>query len=111
MAQQNSPVDELANLRARIIELRAREATLEVRFIDQRNQGFSTGRSGNVVVSHTSHHVFDISKLPDAILNDPALYTLRQVTTVRIEPHEDIGNQSWLASAGVTNAASLIEHQ
>ncbi|MFT6168599.1 MAG: hypothetical protein ACJAR9_000709, partial [Celeribacter sp.] len=46
MYQPNSPVDELANLRARIAELRAREIVLESRFIELRDTGPFTGFSG-----------------------------------------------------------------
>ena len=111
MYQPSSPVDELVNLRAEISELRARETTLEARFIELRDQGAFTGFSGNVVVNHAAHDVFDISKLPDAILNDPAFYTLRHVTSVRIEPHEDLASQSWLAGLGVDRAPRVIEHR
>lgn len=111
MYQPNSPVDELANLRTKIAELRARETTLEARFIGLRDQGTLTGFSGTLVVNNAVHDVFDIAKLPDAILNDPAFYTLRHVTSVRIEPHEDINGQSWLAGIGVAPAPQVIDHR
>lgn len=111
MYQTNSPVDELVTLRAKIAELRARETTLETRFIELRNQGHFTGFSGRVMVSHAAHKVFDISKLPEAILNDPAFYALRHVTSVRIEPHEDINQQVWLSGGGTACAPNLIEHR
>jgi len=111
MYQPNCPVDELVKLRAKIAELRARETTLERRFIELRNQGTFTGFAGNVVVSHCAHDVFDISKLPETILNDPAFYARRQVTSVRIEPHEDIDGQSWIAGISQPAASNMIEHQ
>lgn len=111
MYQPNSPVDELASLRAKIAELRARETVLEARFIELRESGPFTGFSGDVVVDQTTHEVFDISKLPNAVLNDTRFYSLRQVTTVRIEPHEDIDKQSLFAGIGDARAAHAIEHQ
>ncbi|MBU2868656.1 DUF4315 family protein [Pacificibacter marinus] len=111
MYQPNCPVDELAKLRAKIAELRARETTLEARFIELSNHSTFTGFSGNVVVSHSIHDVFDISKLPETILNDPAFYARHQVTSVRIEPHDDIDSQSWIAGIGKPAASNMIEHR
>lgn len=111
MYQANSPVDELSNLRARIAELRARETALEARFIELRDTGPFTGFSGDVVVSQTTHEVFDISKLPNAVLNDARFYSMRQVTSVRIEPHDDIDGDSLFAGISDTTAPNAIEHQ
>lgn len=111
MYQPNCPVDELAKLRAKIAELRARETTLVARFIELRDQGRFTGFVGNVVVSDTAHDVFDISKLPETILNDLAYYARRHVTSVRIEPHEDIDSPSWIAGIGKPAVSNMIEHQ
>lgn len=111
MYQPNSPVDELANLRARIAELRAREIVLESRFIELRDTGPFTGFSGNVVVNQTTHEVFDISKLPSTVLNDTRFYALRQITSVRIEPHDDINGHSMLAGIGDTVTSHAIEHR
>jgi hypothetical protein len=111
MYQPNSPVDELASIRAKITELRAREATLVARFIELRDAGPFTGFSGDVVVNQAAHEVFDISKLPNAVLNDARFYSLRQVTSVRIEPHEDIDSRSLFSGISESRAAKSIEHQ
>jgi hypothetical protein len=111
MYQPNSPVDELASIRAKIAELRARETTLVARFVELRDAGPFTGFAGNVVVDQAAHDVFDISKLPTALLNDARFYSLRQVTSVRIEPHEDIDSRSLFSGITEARVAHSIEHQ
>lgn len=111
MYMPNSHVDELAKIRGQIAELRARETTLEARFIKQRSSGPFTGFSGYVVVDQTAHEVFDIAKLPDAMLNDTRFYSLRHVTTVRIEPHETVNTRSLTAPRMSTTSLQSINQQ
>ncbi|NIY80352.1 MAG: hypothetical protein HWE33_07470 [Rhodobacteraceae bacterium] len=89
MYMTRSPVDELARLRAKIAELRAREAALEARFIEGNDTGRFPGYSWDVVVSRTSYQVFDISKLPQHILNDDRYYATKHVTSIRIEDRDE----------------------
>ncbi|WP_148087088.1 hypothetical protein [Pacificibacter maritimus] len=93
----NSPVDELAQIKNSIAELRAREHALETRFVQLRNSGPFSGFAGELVIEQTAHEVFDIAKLPDTVLNDPRFYSLRQVTSVRIEPHEETNSHALFA--------------
>lgn len=89
MFMTRSPVDELASIRNKIAELRAREAALEVRFLEMNDTGRFSGFNAEVVVERNSHEVFDIMKLPQEMLDDPRYYATRHVTTVRIEERED----------------------
>ncbi|PTQ72504.1 hypothetical protein [Celeribacter persicus] len=86
-----SPVDELARLRAKLAELRAREAALEAGFLTFSGTSGTVGRyhglTCDVVVSRTGYQVFDISKLPSEILHDARYYATKQVTSIRIEEH------------------------
>ncbi|WP_434286574.1 hypothetical protein [Celeribacter sp. SCSIO 80788] len=84
-----SPVDELARLRAKIAELRARESALVAGFISAHAPGRYHGLTCDVVVSHTAYQVFDISKLPPEMLDDDRYYATKQVTSIRIEDHEE----------------------
>ncbi|TNE62953.1 MAG: hypothetical protein EP336_18570 [Rhodobacteraceae bacterium] len=84
-----SPVDELARLRRKIAELRAREAALEAGFISSCASGRYHGLTCDLVVSHTAYQVFDISKLPPDTLGDDRYYATKQVTSIRIEERED----------------------
>ncbi|MBW6418075.1 hypothetical protein [Celeribacter sp. PS-C1] len=89
MYMTRSPVDELATLRAKIAELRAREAAVEARFIEGNDTGRFPGFTCDVVVSRTAYQVFDISKLPHHILNDDRYYATKHVTSIRIEERDD----------------------
>ncbi|SLN29461.1 hypothetical protein AQS8620_00913 [Aquimixticola soesokkakensis] len=80
--------DELAAIRARISELRAREAVIEA---DLRRAGPDVRLRGfyhDAVIERTAHSVFDISRLPLDILDDPAFQSTRVVTQVRIEARD-----------------------
>ncbi|WP_417273469.1 hypothetical protein [Celeribacter halophilus] len=89
MYMTRSPVDELARLRAKIAELRAREAALEARFIECNDTGRFPGYTCDVVVSRTAYQVFDISKLPQEMLDDDRYYATKHVTSIRIEDRDD----------------------
>lgn len=110
MFMPNSPVDELAGIRAKISELRARETALVAQFVQLQNTGPFVGFAGDVVVDETTHEVFDISKLPAAILNDARFYSMRKVTTVTIEPHEDINRHSSFAGFASKSAHAVEIH-
>lgn len=109
MYTANSPVDELAKIRSQLAQLRARETTLEARFIELQASGPFTGFSGDVIVDQTAHEVFDISKLPNAILNDARFHSLRRVTSVRIEPHIDTSFMPEMVEKSPRR--NLVEHQ
>lgn len=88
MYMTRSPVDELARLRAKIAELKAREAVLESRFLETEGSGRYPGFTCDVVVTRTAYQVFDISKLPEELLNDERFYATKHVTSIRIEEHD-----------------------
>lgn len=89
MEMSLSPVDELAAIRAKIALLRARESALEARFLENNEPGVYPGFNVDVVVERTMHEVFDIAKLPNAVLNDPRYYAQKVTTRVHIEEHDD----------------------
>ncbi|SFI59102.1 hypothetical protein [Celeribacter neptunius] len=89
MYMTRSPVDELARLRGKIAELKAREATLEARFLQGNTSGRYPGFTCDVVVSRTAYQVFDISKLPRDILDDERFYSTKHVTSIRLEEHDE----------------------
>ncbi|MGC8202836.1 hypothetical protein ACP2AV_09055 [Aliiroseovarius sp. PTFE2010] len=86
MFMDRSPADELARIRARIAELRAREAALKAAFIEGNETGRFEGFAHDVVVQRTEQEVFDITRLPGEILENPLYYRTRFVTEVRTEP-------------------------
>lgn len=86
MATSAAPADELAEVRAQIATLRAREAALEAAFISMRDSCHFPGYANTVRVERKAHQVFDLSKLPQRVLDDPRLYITREVTRVIVEP-------------------------
>ncbi|WP_114285106.1 hypothetical protein [Candidatus Halocynthiibacter alkanivorans] len=89
MFMTRSPIDELARIRAEMGELRAREAALEIEFLENYGPGKHSGFSWELYVEKTAHQIFDISMLPDAVLNDPKYYSSRNSTRIRLEPRHD----------------------
>lgn len=89
MFMSRTPVDELARLRAQISELRAKEAALEISFLEMNDTGRFIGFHSDVVVERNTYDVFDITKLPKSILDDKKYYAQRHVTSVRIEAREE----------------------
>ena len=110
MFMPTSPVDKLEGIRAKISELGSCEAALVAQFVKLQNTGPFVGFAGDVVVDETTHEVFDISKLPAAILNDARFYSMRKVTTVTIEPHEDINRHSSFAGFASKSAHAVEIH-
>ncbi|WP_417241408.1 hypothetical protein [Celeribacter sp.] len=89
MDLSQSPVDELATLRRKITELRVRERMLEAAFLQTRDTGVFCGYRANVRIERSMQDVFDITKLPARILDDPQFQSTRVVTKVRVEPRFD----------------------
>ncbi|AVW91569.1 hypothetical protein DA792_11175 [Celeribacter baekdonensis] len=108
MFMTRSPADELASLRAKIAELRARETALEARFIEMNDTGRFVGFSYDVVVSRTAYQVFDISKLPDSILNDDRFYATKHVTSIRVEPRDE--TDAFMLPQHAGEEFDVIEH-
>jgi hypothetical protein len=89
MFMTRSPIDELARIRAKMGELRAREAALEVEFLENYGPGKHSGFSWELHVEQTAHRIFDISMLPDEVLNDPKYYSSRNSTRIRLDPRHE----------------------
>ncbi|ALI56324.1 hypothetical protein [Celeribacter marinus] len=89
MDLSHSPVDELAQLRRKITELRVRESMLEAAFLQTRETGVFHGYRANVRIVRSLQDVFDITKLPAQIVDDPQFQSTRVITSVRIEPRLD----------------------
>ncbi|WP_439105430.1 hypothetical protein [Celeribacter marinus] len=90
MDLSHSPVDELAQLRRKIAELRVRESMLEAAFLQTRETGVFHGYRANVRIERSLQDVFDITKLPAQIVDDPHFQSTRVITSVRIEPRLDV---------------------
>lgn len=110
MFMPRSPADELANLRNRIAELRAREAALEARFIEMNDEGRHIGYLADVIVERRAHDVFDITKLPPEIQNDPRFHTVKHVTSIRVEPRDTVGIDAFLELEAPGSDFEVIEH-
>ena len=80
-----SPADELAEVRAEIARLKAREAQLRAFFLTAPLTARS-GRWSRVVVEETQSQRFNPSLLPDPIRRDAQFTELRLVQTVRCLP-------------------------
>lgn len=80
-----SPADELAELRAEIARLKAREAALRRQFLRQPDQG-CLGRWSRVEVVESRQQRFNPALLPPEIRNDPRYCEERVVTVVRCLP-------------------------
>lgn len=118
MDMRRAPADELASVRAKIAALRARESALEAAFLEMNDTGLFPGFENMVRVERNSHSVFDISKLPDAILDDPRYYATRVVTRIHIEPRDTTGpfklyrDRDWAADRFNSDASEdVIDHE
>lgn len=80
-----SPADELAEIRAEIARLKAREATLRSRFLRAPDKP-APGRWCRVEVEESRQSRFNPALLPDTIRNDPRYREERLVQTVRCLP-------------------------
>lgn len=80
-----SPADELAEIRAEIARLKAREAALRSAFLRHPKDQI-LGRWTRVEVVETRQHRFNPALLPDEILQDPRYFEDRLVQTVRCLP-------------------------
>lgn len=89
MFLDRSPADDLARVRARMAELRAHEAALRAAFLENNDTGRFQGFGCDVIVERSEYEVFDITRLPDHILTDPAYYRTRYVTELRVVPKEE----------------------
>ncbi|MGH1331667.1 MAG: hypothetical protein ACRBBK_12360 [Paracoccaceae bacterium] len=89
MIAHRSPVDELAYVRARISELKAREATLRMAFLENNETGRFPGYSNDVLVQRKEQQIFDSSRLPKHIRDDPQYYRTRFTNYVRVVEKED----------------------
>ena len=85
----HTTIDEIASIRRKIAELRAREAALETRLVSTATSSVLPGLTANARIEINVHNVLDISRLPRDILNNPKYYVARQITSLRIEPHEN----------------------
>jgi len=84
MNRQN-PADELADVRAEIARLRAREAALRQMFLADPDQPVA-GRWHRVEVVRLRHRVFDASLLPGIVRNNPLFWREKTVQAVRCVP-------------------------
>lgn len=89
MIAHRSPVDELAYVRARISELKAREATLRMAFLENNETGRFSGYSNDVIVERKEQQEFDSSRLPEHIRDDPQYYRTRFTNYVRVVEKEN----------------------
>lgn len=80
-----SPADELAEIRAEIARLKAREARLRESLISAAPAAL-VGRWHRVEVAEHRHRLFDPALLPAAIRENPAFWRERVQTTVRTVP-------------------------
>lgn len=80
-----SPADELAEIRAEIARLKAREAALRSLFLSDPAASHS-GRWSRVEVVQSQERRFNPALLPDSIRQDPRYCDLRLVQTVRCLP-------------------------
>jgi len=80
-----TPADELAEIRAEMARLQAREAALRQVFLADPAQP-ATGRWTRVEVVQTQARVFDASLLPATIRNNPAYHRDRVVQTLHCLP-------------------------
>lgn len=80
-----SPADELAEIRAEIARLKAREAALRAHFLRHPKEQ-TLGRWTRVEVVETCQRRFNPALLPDAIRQDPRYLEERRVQTVRCLP-------------------------
>ncbi|WP_417247906.1 hypothetical protein [Celeribacter sp.] len=114
MNMRQAPADELAALRAKIATLRVRESALEAAFLEMNDTGMFPGFSNTVHVERTRHQVFDISKLPAHVLDDPRFHTTRVVTRITVEPRDATAplnlyrERDWAADSA--RNAEVIDH-
>jgi hypothetical protein len=80
-----SPADELADIRAEMLRLRAREAALRQQILKDPD-GTSIGRWHRVEVDEHRDLVLDISRLPEHILQDRHFWCEKLVQTLRCLP-------------------------
>ena len=80
-----SPADELAEIRAEIARLKAREAALRAQFLRDPDHG-TLGRWSRVEVVESHSRRFNAALLPPAILNDPRYREEKVVRTVKVVP-------------------------
>lgn len=80
-----SPADELAEIRAEIARLRAREAALRQVFLND-PYAAATGRWHRVEVVEHCHQIFDVALLSDDIRSDRRYLRNRLVQTLRCLP-------------------------
>ena len=80
-----SPADELAEIRAEIARLKAREAALRAHFL-RHPTDHAQGRWTRVEVVETRQHRFNAALLPDHIRQDPRYCEEKLVQTVRCLP-------------------------
>lgn len=80
-----SLADELAEIRAEIARLKAREAALRAHFLRSPDQG-AQGRWTRIEVCEQHQTRFNPALLPDSILSDPRFREHRVVKTVRCLP-------------------------
>lgn len=80
-----SPADELAEIRAEIARLKAREAALRAQFLRHPNDQ-TQGRWSRIEVVETRQRRFNAALLPETIRNDPRFIEERLVQTVRCLP-------------------------
>ncbi|WP_417270349.1 hypothetical protein [Celeribacter sp.] len=115
MDLSHSPVDELATLRRKITELRVRERMLEDAFLQTSDTGVFRGYHANVRVERSMQDVFDITKLPAHIRDDPQFLSTRVVTNVRVEPRFDTPLRLTRDSVGTPTSqpavGTMIDHE
>jgi len=84
MLSNQLPADELAQIRDKIYNLRAREEELRLCFTEDCENGRFEGCSHDVVVQLHTRRVLQKSRLPAAILNDPRYFTEKSTPVVRV---------------------------
>ena len=80
-----SPADELAEIRAEMLRLKAREAALRAQFLRDPEHG-SLGRWSRVEVVESHSRRFNPALLPPAIFNDPRYREEKVVMTIKVVP-------------------------
>ncbi|EEW26545.1 hypothetical protein [Rhodobacter ferrooxidans] len=80
-----SPADELAEIRAEISRLKAREAVLRTIFLNSPDEAL-IGRWSRIEVGTTRARVFDAKLLPQEIRDDPRYWRERVTQTVFCRP-------------------------
>ena len=84
--RNRAPADELAEIRAEIKALKARETALRTTILESGSPDVLTGAEHEVVVREQRSRILDKSLLPEDIRENPAFYRERVTWIVTVRP-------------------------